>query len=106
MAIMDKVASASHTASFIGGKITPMAWARTPYSAFRKNLKEMPISAGLMTNGKISSVRASEFSRPVRCSSSAAPSDTASVINTSAVMKTPVTRMASKKSGSSVSRLT
>jgi len=31
-----------------------------PYSAFKKNLNEMPITAGLMTNGKSNKTRVME----------------------------------------------
>ena len=63
------------------------------------------MSAGLMTKGRMSMVRASVLRRPAFCKSKAALSAITSVSNTSTVMKTPVTRRASKNSGSSVSKL-
>mgnify|MGYP000883423462 CR=1 FL=1 len=59
MAAMDKVESASQTVSFIAGSSRPTTCCTTPYSAFRKNRNEMPMSAGLITKGRISNVRAS-----------------------------------------------
>ena len=73
-----------------------------PNSGLRKKRKEIPISAGLITKGRISSTRASEFTRPARRSSSAAPSATASVAATSLVTKTKVAHSDSRNSGSSV----
>ena len=79
-----------------------MVRANAPNSGLNIKRHEMPISAGLMANGKMINVRRIDLANPARNSKIASPKATRMVLATSITTKRAVTAMTFQNSGSSV----
>ena len=69
-----RVGSDSHATSANGGKMSPKNASNNPNSGLNMKRKDTPTNAGLIENGRISSVRTVNRRRPPGASSKAIPS--------------------------------